>query len=312
MPRRASIRRGLVPINLDHRDYTPILPPPVADMRFPRQHSIVSSPISSEGATPQRLSNLYQYHNAPEVAPAAGLEYDDSIHPYSDKYPVVHSSQYSSSSTTKGRSIESCSTAKPPVIIFGMKLRTFFIVSFVVVLIIIGAAVGGALGRPKAAQAMPVATTSPTTHPNQTLMPETSSSATPTATAITSTFNAPIPTYSVLNDCPQSNNTLYTTRPNSANPAATYNYTKHCDLDSPLSANGARTLSTAFVYSFNDCIQICSSFNSFEGSSNCSAAVFVLDGQRPANCFVGTADVSQGAKAFAGRQGVSVALLQQD
>ncbi|KAK4953426.1 hypothetical protein LTR66_013387, partial [Elasticomyces elasticus] len=40
---------------------------------------------------PQRLSALYQYHNAPEVAPAHGLEYDDTIYPSSDKYPVVHS-----------------------------------------------------------------------------------------------------------------------------------------------------------------------------------------------------------------------------
>lgn len=120
-----------------------------------RQHSIASTPISSANTTPQRLSNLYQYHNAPEVAPAAGLEYDDSIHPYSDKYPVVNSSQYSSS-TLKSKSIAP-SGGKPPVIIFGMKLRTFFVVSFIVVLIIIGAAVGGALGRPKAASAMPVA-----------------------------------------------------------------------------------------------------------------------------------------------------------
>ncbi|KAF2223659.1 hypothetical protein BDZ85DRAFT_261978 [Elsinoe ampelina] len=278
-------------------------------MSHSAQHSIVSSPVSSEGNTPQRLSNLYQYHNAPEVAPAAGLEYDDSIHPYSDKYPVVNTSQYTAS-TLKGRSVESVGTSKPPVIIFGMKLRTFFIVSFIVVLIIIGAAVGGALGRPKAAQAMPVTTSSPTTHPNQTLMPETTS-ATPTATAITSTFNAPIPTYSVLNDCPQSNNTLFTTRPVSTTDSTTFNYTKHCDLDSPLSANGARTLSTAFVYSFNDCIQVCASLNIFTNSNNCTSAVFVLDGERPANCFVGTADVSRGASAFAGRRGVNVALLQE-
>ncbi|PSK34245.1 hypothetical protein B9Z65_8571 [Elsinoe australis] len=273
-----------------------------------RQHSIASTPISSANTTPQRLSNLYQYHNAPEVAPAAGLEYDDSIHPYSDKYPVVNSSHYSSS-TLKSKSIAP-SGGKPPVIIFGMKLRTFFVVSFIVVLIIIGAAVGGALGRPKAASAMPVATTA-TESPNQTLMPNITATPTPTATAITSTFNAPIPTYSILNDCPQSNNTVYTTRPlSSSSDSPTYNYTKHCDLDSPLSQNGARTLSEAFVYSFNDCIQVCASLNFWQNAQNCTSAVFVLDGQRPANCFVGQADVSEGAKAFAGRSGVNVALLQ--
>ncbi|PNS14215.1 hypothetical protein CAC42_6728 [Sphaceloma murrayae] len=279
-------------------------------MRFFQQHSVVSSPISSAHSTPQRLSNLYQYHNAPEVAPAAGLEYDDSIHPYSDKYPVVHSAHSSATTLRAKKSHESCDN-KPPVIIFGMKMRTFCVVSFVVILVIIGAAVGGALGRPKAAQAMPIATTSPAI-PNATLMPNiTSASATPTSTLITSTFNAPIPTYSVLNDCPQSNNTLYTTKPiSSVDNSPRYNYTKHCNLDSPLSQNGARTLSEAFVYSFNDCIQVCASLNFWQGSENCTAAVFMVDGLRPANCFVGMADVSQGTRVLGARGGVNVALMQ--
>lgn len=92
---------------------------------------------------PQRLSTLYQYHNAPEVAPAHGLEYDDTNYPSSDKYPVVHSSVYDSSRyPTNLAHIDD----RPPRIIFGMKVPTFLVVAGIFALIIVGAAVGGAVG----------------------------------------------------------------------------------------------------------------------------------------------------------------------
>lgn len=92
---------------------------------------------------PQRLSALYQYHNAPEVAPAHGLEYDDTNYPSSDKYPVVHSSGYDSS---KYSGKHAYSDNRPPRIIFGMKVPTFLVVAGIIVLIVVGAAVGGAVG----------------------------------------------------------------------------------------------------------------------------------------------------------------------
>lgn len=91
---------------------------------------------------PQRLSALYQYHNAPEVAPAHGLEYDDTIHSASsDKYPVVHPRSYESTHIGKVYDND-----RPPRIIFGMKVRTFLMVAAVMAVVIVGAAVGGAVG----------------------------------------------------------------------------------------------------------------------------------------------------------------------
>jgi len=91
---------------------------------------------------PQRLSALYQYHNAPELAPVSGLEYDDTIHSASsDKYPVVHPRQYESRHVGKIYDND-----RPPRIIFGMKVRTFLMVAAILLLLVVGAAVGGALG----------------------------------------------------------------------------------------------------------------------------------------------------------------------
>ena len=89
------------------------------------------------------MSALYQYHNAPEVAPAHGLEYDDTVYPSSDKYPVIHERLYEGKLHGKyGFGGDN----RPPRIIFGMKVRTFLVVASVMVLVIVGAAVGGAVG----------------------------------------------------------------------------------------------------------------------------------------------------------------------
>jgi ABC-type dipeptide/oligopeptide/nickel transport system permease subunit len=92
---------------------------------------------------PQRLSALYQYHNAPEVAPAHGLEYDETVHSAcSDKYPVIQPNRnYVSPQGSKIYDND-----HPPRIIFGMKIRTFLLVAAFMVLVVIGAAVGGAVG----------------------------------------------------------------------------------------------------------------------------------------------------------------------
>lgn len=92
---------------------------------------------------PQRLSALYQYHNAPEVAPAHGLEYDDTIYPSSDKYPVIRETAYDGK---HGGEYGFGGDNRPPRIIFGMKVKTFLMVASVMILVIVGAAVGGAVG----------------------------------------------------------------------------------------------------------------------------------------------------------------------
>lgn len=99
-------------------------------------------------APPQRLSALYQYHNAPEVAPAHGLEYDDTVYPVSDKFPVVRESPgYDAASTIRYTGKHAfVNDNRPPRIIFGMKVKTFLMVAAVMVMVIVGAAVGGAVG----------------------------------------------------------------------------------------------------------------------------------------------------------------------
>lgn len=95
---------------------------------------------------PQRLSALYQYHNAPEVAPAHGLEYDDTIYPVSDKYPVIRESPlYDGKFSGNGR-YHGDGNNRPPRIIFGMKIKTFLVVALAMSLVVVGAAVGGAVG----------------------------------------------------------------------------------------------------------------------------------------------------------------------
>jgi hypothetical protein len=92
---------------------------------------------------PQRLSALYQYHNAPEVAPAHGLEYDETVHSTcSDKYPVIHNNR----NYELPQSSKNFNNDRPPTIIFGMKIRTFLLVAAFMVLVVVGAAVGGAVG----------------------------------------------------------------------------------------------------------------------------------------------------------------------
>lgn len=113
-------------------------------MDFYEKHSVMSSPDPSPHNSPQRLSNLYQYHNAPEVAPAHGLEYDDNVYPSSDKYPVIHSHHFNVAAHKRKSELDPSN--RPPLIIFGMKLRTFMVVAVVVTLVVIGAAVGGAVG----------------------------------------------------------------------------------------------------------------------------------------------------------------------
>ncbi|GAM84332.1 hypothetical protein ANO11243_023260 [Dothideomycetidae sp. 11243] len=284
--------------------------------------SIDSSPVSSHHE-PRRLSNLYQYHNAPEVAPAAGLEYDDNLHPWSDKYPVVNASNYSrytpGSPTAKEAQLVS---HKPPLIIFGMKLRTFLVVFVIVVCVIIGASVGGALGRPKAATAVnPQSYVCPAlagfmqahslvSSASTTLTPyETQTTQSTTTADATSTYAAPVPTYSVLNDCPQSNNTVFTASAASSSSSIPSNFIRHCGLASPLAEEGAKTLSQAFVYSFDDCIDVCAGMNYWGGNDTCNVAAFAFDASRPANCFVGFANISKGPSAFAAQNGINVALL---
>lgn len=108
-----------------------------------------------EDQTPTRLSALYQYHNAPEVAPAHGLEYDDTVYPVSDKFPVIKETKFSHGHGHYTGKHAYVNDNKPPRIIFGMKVKTFLVVATVMVLVIVGAAVGGAVGGKNLYQGQP-------------------------------------------------------------------------------------------------------------------------------------------------------------
>ncbi|KAK6435475.1 hypothetical protein LTR95_008335 [Oleoguttula sp. CCFEE 5521] len=257
---------------------------------------------------PQRLSALYQFHNAPEVAPAHGLEYDDTPYPSSDKYPVIHTAA-SSSYDTKYTGKHAYNDNRPPRIIFGMKIKTFLVVAFVVMLIVVGAAVGGAVGG----KALRQNNGGDGMWPEGTISNATSTTAA-SPTSATPTFTAAIPTYTPLSDCPDSNNTTYTSAhyntvastPNST-PPLYLTFTKHCALASPLSASGSTTLSDAFVYSFSDCVELCASFNVVSQKADCSVAVYRPGGNRPGNCWVGKASFDIGS--LAADEGTDVAVV---
>ncbi|KAM0716907.1 hypothetical protein Q7P37_006759 [Cladosporium fusiforme] len=258
------------------------------------------------------MSALYQYHNAPEVAPAHGLEYDDTNYSTSsDKYPVVHSRQFDSRHMSK----TAFNNDRPPRIIFGMKVRTFLLVAAVIVCILVGAAVGGAVGGKSMRE----------NHADQTSSMENSNadegvngaSSSSTATSATpSTYSAPLPTYTPLSSCPDANNTLYTSTfakadTNAANTSTGLTFTTYCDVESPLtSVLTASTLSEAFVYSFKDCMDLCASVNYWFHSSNCSVAVYDPKASRPGNCWVGEADGVKFSELRA-KNGMEVALLKE-
>lgn len=274
---------------------------------------------------PQRLSALYQYHNAPEVAPAHGLEYDDTIYPVSDKYPVIRESPlYDGKFSGNGR-YHGDGNNRPPRIIFGMKIKTFLVVALAMSLVVVGAAVGGAVGGRQLRDEHQTQLAG--TNVTNTALPATGTKITASPT---STFAAPTPTYEPLNDCPASNNTDYisqyasTTSSSSSVPAGLA-FTKFCDLENPLSMSNdddnddsndnndnQDIIAQAFVYSFSDCIEICAAYNYAQSGSNCTVAVYEPSGSRPGNCWIGnTRQRLQPSNLRSSTDGTNVAILQQ-
>ncbi|KAM3415544.1 hypothetical protein BST61_g9065 [Cercospora zeina] len=267
--------------------------------------------MDSSHREPTRLSALYQYHNAPEVAPAHGLEYDDTVYPSSDKYPVLRESPlYEGKFSGNGRYFGDGSN-RPPRIIFGMKIRTFLVVATVMVLVVVGAAVGGAVGGQQLREQHATQLNANLTNPALSAAATTTTDSGSTAAA-TSTFAAPVPTFQPLDDCPASSNTVYTSefaqgQSNSA--TAGLVFVKNCDLQSPLSAKQGKQIAQAYVYTFSDCVEICAGYNKLNNAANCTAAVYEPSAQRPANCWVGDAgnvDIS----TLNTTEGTNVAILQ--
>lgn len=138
---------------------------------------------------------------------------------------------------------------------------------------------------------------------------KTTKTSSPTTPA--TTYVAPTPTYKPVSDCPQSNFTVY------KSPFGTDNegtFVVYCDLANPLSQNTqnvaySKYISESYVYSMSDCANSCASYNSIQGGSNCTVAVYKSEAQRPSNCFIGYA-FNVTASSLAEDQGVQIALLQ--
>ncbi|KAI5202599.1 hypothetical protein E4T39_04683 [Aureobasidium subglaciale] len=276
---------------------------------------------------PQRLSGIYQYHNAPEVLPEHGLEYDDNTYPVSDKYPVTSMDDYPASfHAQQYRDVN-----KPPRIIFGMKMRSFLLVALVFVLIVVGAVVGGTVGRnaSHAASAQALATNS--SSPSATAIssqasgevrtiaassPMTTSTRSATST-VASTSVLSTPTFAPISACPSANNTLFvSTISNSSslissadNTTATVDltYTRYCDANTPAEF---KPVTSGFVYTFDDCIEMCAAYNVYaDGSVHCNVAIYNVEESRPVNCVVGIAQTT-GIKSLGINGGLAVAVLK--
>ncbi|KAL1304110.1 hypothetical protein AAFC00_000542 [Neodothiora populina] len=284
-----------------------------------------SSRPTSAYIAPSRVSSLYQYHNAPEVAPGHGLEYDDTSYLSSDKYTVSYGDRSRPPSSSYRPGYDN-SNVKSPLIIFGMKIRTFVIVAVVMVLIIVGASVGGAVGGRDMHGGNIKGQLGDGASPNAAYTPSAPSQTSQAAAAAAAAAATP------SDYCPSSNGTLYT----STTADSSSSFTTYCGFLSPLSGSSGSsssssssssstaktstsmkvnttTIAQAFVSTLNDCIDICAAMNYYASSSSkrsnsrsCSIAVFDPSATRPisgpgsepkttaeaavVNCWIGSAD----------------------
>lgn len=143
-----------------------------------------------------------------------------------------------------------------------------------------------------------------------------SPSTTSAASTKASTYSAVTPTYTPLDPCPDANNTQYTsTQPKDqshiVSGGATLNFTRYCNVNSPFdssSTSAAKKLSEAFVYSLDDCIEICASLNFWGNNKDCTVVVYDVKGSRPGNCWVGSANGVKIGESQ-GEDGLAVAVL---
>jgi hypothetical protein len=221
-----------------------------------------------------------------------------------------------------------------------MKVRTFLLVAAIMLLLIVGAAVGGALGgarrenhvQPDYSPAN-IETNSGGSStsryakkkrgPSYTQCREVTNnnlySSTPTSAMSSSSpdYQPTIPTYTPLNACPDANNTRYTssqvdrTSDSPAEKTVGLTFTRYCDVASPLDGNvKAATLSETFVYSLDDCIELCASLNYWANEAKCTVAVYDVKGSRPGNCWVGRSESLTGVDDLEEKDdGVAVAVL---
>lgn len=107
-----------------------------------------------------------------------------------------------------------------------------------------------------------------------------------TATATTTSLPNAITTSTPSSDCAGSNGTAYrslflTGTDGVPSSSAGLTFTKICSA-----GMAGFNLASAYVFTFEDCIEVCASLNFFNGNQNCLSVTFNPTWPRPHNCWV--------------------------
>jgi hypothetical protein len=148
--------------------------------------------------------------------------------------------------------------------------------------------------------------------------PTIAKSATITTSASTTALSTP--TFVPLSACPTANNTIFTSTvsntssligsaTNNTAPVGGSAYTRYCDVNTPADF---KPLTSGFVYTFDDCIEMCATFNVYSTSSaptTCNVAIYDVEQARPVNCVVGSTQVAA-TQGLGVDGGLAIALLK--
>jgi hypothetical protein len=150
--------------------------------------------------------------------------------------------------------------------ICGLTPRTFWIIAIVGIVVIIGAAVGGGVGgslaSKKSSDAVIPSSTSGSSAQSLNTSPASSGRSTdsttpsPTSSVALTTTQITGPSYTLLRDCPSSNNTLYGVTLGSAE----MNFRKICGMSYLNTQGGGDTVNTK-ASSLDSCINLCAEYN---------------------------------------------------
>ncbi|KAG4439363.1 hypothetical protein IFR05_005175 [Cadophora sp. M221] len=173
-----------------------------------------------------------------------------------------------------------------------MSASKFWIILGVICALVIAATVGGAVGGSLAARkdhdssgassptssATAVGASSTTLGSSSTAQTSTTSTSTSSATPSPTTFPAP------SKDCQNGTtyNSLFQTGENgSVPPGAGLTFTRLCGQNADINNIGS-----AFVYSLDDCIEICAGINFWPGNRRCTSVIYRPEGKgKPVNCW---------------------------
>jgi hypothetical protein len=130
------------------------------------------------------------------------------------------------------------------------------------------------------------------TSPNSITATSPSSPSSPTSQSTISTL-----TVSPTSDC--SNGSTYQSLFQNGLSSAGLNFTKLCSTEFSTLNTGS-----AYVYTFEDCIEVCAGLNFYNGDRNCVGVTYYAIGTRPANCW------AHNMSSFYPRTNVDAAVLQ--